>query len=214
MLATANSTDTARNASSPPPRCTTTHANRKCSGAPPRSAITVCSMCGSELRPTNSASASSSCGGHASMKIPNTVAATAAVTPTATANVRGAISRALARANERVRRTTSLTGGGFPRLSAPRTLLAFVWVANVRIQVSERACLRGVQAHYRSAADCVRDLRCITGGDRPVSGTGSFPRLGVLLDGLRPRQTEEGQGRGAGGEVRRQEGEADGEEGR
>ena len=80
-LATAKSAEKNRSASSPPPKCTTSHATRKWSGAPPRSPCTVRKRSGSDSRPTKSARVSSSWGGHAvrrAMKKPATASAHAA----------------------------------------------------------------------------------------------------------------------------------------
>ena len=122
-LATANTSDTARNAVNPPPRWTTSQARAKCSGAPPRSVTTVRRTWLSEPRPTKSASASSSWGGHSRRNQPSTAARAAVTAAVPAQNSWVSPTRKRARANDEVRAVSSITGS-FSSVSKPIALLA------------------------------------------------------------------------------------------
>ena len=85
-LATANSVETSRSSTSPPPVCVITHAKRKWSGAPPRSPSTVRISSPTEPRLAKRASVSSSCGGQTVSRAKKNAAATAVSAPTPTRN--------------------------------------------------------------------------------------------------------------------------------
>src|SRR5437016_3859154 len=68
--------------------------------------------------------------------------------------------------------------------------------ADLRVQVPERAFVRGVPRYERARTDELRGLRCSAARARSPSGRGALQRLGFLLDGLRPRLAEGGEGIG------------------
>src|SRR2546429_9005709 len=149
------------------------------------------------------------------MKNASTAASAAAVNATPTAKGARASSRDGERAKARVRRASSITTAWIPEAIGSEAAASVLSRAYVRVQVSERPPLRSVQADRRSTSDSVCRLRRLAGRDGALSGPCALPRLGLLLDGLRPRQTEERRkGRNAGVDSVREEGQASGEKGR
>ena len=60
--------------------------------------------------------------------------------------------------------------------------------ADLRVQVPERAPVRGVPRHDRAGPSEVRGLRRLAARARAASGRGPLQGLGLLLDRLRPRR--------------------------
>src|SRR5581483_9308775 len=65
--------------------------------------------------------------------------------------------------------------------------------AHLRVPLSERTRLRAVPADERPASGGLRGLRRVAGDEGAPSRARLLQGLGLLLDGLRPRQEEEGR---------------------
>ena len=198
-LATAKTIETARRAPRPPLRWATIQAKTKWSGAPPRSAITVCRSSPNDSRPTKSASVSSSCGGQRLLSQTRVSVSATEMRATPAQTSRPSSTRARARSNRTVRgRRARSRALSFAPVQADHGASFSGSRAHVRIQVSERARLRSLQAHRRSSPGGVRCVRRFAGRDGSVPRAGALSRIGVLLDRLRPRRTKEGACKGVG----------------